>query len=130
MIEMVLHLLMIPRFHWLQDVSVIFHECSDDVHISSMIVLRVYSFCDRCKRYLLSGSRSGTQGKAECQTILKGVSSMETLWEGNGMSEKDQKEILCNSDWMRQKSKITASLPLCCELGSINCLMWAFLIAN
>ena len=67
--------------------SVIFYECSNDVHISSVIVLRVYSFCDRCKRYLLSGSGSGMQQKVECQTILKGVSLMEALWEGNGMLE-------------------------------------------
>ena len=27
------------------------------------------------------------QWKAECWTILKGVSLMEALWEGNGISE-------------------------------------------
>ena len=35
----------------------------------------------------LSGSGSRTKWKVECWTILKGVSSMEALWEGNGMSE-------------------------------------------
>ena len=77
--------------------SVIFCECSDDVHIGSVIVLRAYNFHDRCQWCLFSGSRSGTQLKADCQTILKGVSSMEALWEGNGMLEMDRKEILHNS---------------------------------
>ena len=72
MIEMVLCLLMILRLHWLWNVSMIFRGCSDNVCIGSVIVLRVYSFHDRCRDNCL------VVVEAECS----GRQSVGLFWKG------------------------------------------------